>query len=105
MIELTQYRLLYPLWINNCNLFFYILNKIIGEKISIVTEKSQTTRNSIYGIYNDDESQIVFIDTMINDIPLIRPRFADDSIVRRAIDFLFRILYGDNRIFRHFNLS
>ncbi len=40
-----------------------ILNKIIGEKISIVTEKSQTTRNSIYGIYNDDESQIVFIDT------------------------------------------
>ena len=40
-----------------------ILNKIIGEKISIVTEKSQTTRNSVYGIYNDDESQIVFIDT------------------------------------------
>ncbi len=40
-----------------------ILNRIIGKKISIVSPKSQTTRNSIQGIYNDDESQIVFIDT------------------------------------------
>lgn len=40
-----------------------ILNTIIGKKISIVTPKKQTTRNSIQGIYNDDECQIVFIDT------------------------------------------
>ncbi len=40
-----------------------IINKIIGEKISIVTHKPQTTRNSIYGIYNDEDSQIIFIDT------------------------------------------
>ena len=40
-----------------------ILNKIIGEKISIVTSKPQTTRNTIYGIYNDEDSQIIFIDT------------------------------------------
>ncbi|MBR1581636.1 MAG: GTPase Era [Bacilli bacterium] len=40
-----------------------LLNRIIGEKISIVTPKSQTTRDEIYGIYNDEESQIVFIDT------------------------------------------
>lgn len=40
-----------------------ILNRIIGKKISIVSPKSQTTRNSIQGIYNDDESQIVFVDT------------------------------------------
>ena len=40
-----------------------ILNAIIGSKISIVTSKNQTTRNSIQGIYNDDDSQIVFIDT------------------------------------------
>lgn len=40
-----------------------ILNRVIGKKISIVSPKSQTTRNSIQGIYNDDDSQIIFIDT------------------------------------------
>ena len=40
-----------------------ILNEILGDKISIVTNKSQTTRDNIQGIYNDDESQIIFIDT------------------------------------------
>lgn len=45
-----------------------LLNVILGEKISIATDRPQTTRNSIRGIYNEaDESgdswQIVFIDT------------------------------------------
>lgn len=40
-----------------------ILNRVIGKKISIVSPKSQTTRNSIQGIYNDEDSQIIFIDT------------------------------------------
>ena len=40
-----------------------LLNTIIGEKISIVTNKAQTTRNRIQGIFNDKESQIVLIDT------------------------------------------
>lgn len=40
-----------------------LLNAIIGKKVSIVTPKSQTTRDEIQGIYNDDESQIIFIDT------------------------------------------
>lgn len=40
-----------------------ILNKIIGEKMSIITSKPQTTRHRIYGIYNDDDHQIVFSDT------------------------------------------
>ena len=40
-----------------------ILNGIINRKISIVTEKSQTTRNIIKGIYRSDSSQIIFIDT------------------------------------------
>ncbi len=40
-----------------------ILNKIIGEKMSIITSKPQTTRHRIFGIYNDEEYQIVFSDT------------------------------------------
>ena len=40
-----------------------ILNGLINHKVSIVTDKSQTTRNNIIGIYNGEETQIVFIDT------------------------------------------
>jgi len=40
-----------------------LMNTIIGEKIAIVTEKPQTTRTRIQGIYTCDRGQIVFIDT------------------------------------------
>ena len=40
-----------------------ILNGIVNRKISIVTDKSQTTRNVIKGIYRGKDSQIIFIDT------------------------------------------
>ena len=40
-----------------------LLNAIINRKVSIVTDKSQTTRNNIKGIYNSPESQIIFLDT------------------------------------------
>lgn len=40
-----------------------LLNQIVKSKVSIVTHKQQTTRNAIQGIYNDEDSQIVFIDT------------------------------------------
>lgn len=40
-----------------------LVNKIIGEKVAIVSEKAQTTRNTIRGIYTDDEMQAVFLDT------------------------------------------
>ena len=40
-----------------------LLNAIIGEKLSIITSKPQTTRHRILAIYNDDEHQIVFSDT------------------------------------------
>jgi GTP-binding protein Era len=40
-----------------------LLNTIIGRKIAITSDKPQTTRNLIQGIYNDEETQIVFVDT------------------------------------------
>lgn len=40
-----------------------LINAIIKEKVSIVSPRPQTTRNNILGIYNTNESQIVFVDT------------------------------------------
>ena len=40
-----------------------LLNDIFSRKVSIVTKKAQTTRNAISNIYNDEDSQIIFIDT------------------------------------------
>ena len=40
-----------------------LLNRIVGQKIAIMSDKAQTTRNKIQGIYTTPESQIVFIDT------------------------------------------
>ncbi len=40
-----------------------LLNKILNKKVSITSDKVGTTRNIIYGIYNEKDTQIVFIDT------------------------------------------
>lgn len=40
-----------------------LLNDILKKKVSIVSSKPQTTRNMVQGIYNDDDTQIVFVDT------------------------------------------
>lgn len=40
-----------------------LLNAIIGKKIAITSGVAQTTRNIIQGIYNEDDLQIVFVDT------------------------------------------
>lgn len=40
-----------------------LLNRIIGEKVAIVTEKPQTTRNRILGIKNIEGGQLIFLDT------------------------------------------
>lgn len=40
-----------------------LLNRLMGEKLAIVTQKAQTTRHRIFGIYNEEDVQIVFSDT------------------------------------------
>jgi GTP-binding protein Era len=40
-----------------------LMNQIIGQKIAIMSDKPQTTRNKIQGVYTSEQGQIVFIDT------------------------------------------
>lgn len=40
-----------------------LLNRIVGQKIAIMSDKAQTTRNKIQGVYTTDDVQMIFIDT------------------------------------------
>ncbi|MBO2943252.1 GTPase Era [Paenibacillus sp. F411] len=40
-----------------------LMNQVIGQKIAIMSDKPQTTRNKIHGVYTTNSSQIVFLDT------------------------------------------
>ena len=40
-----------------------LLNSILETKLAITSDKSGTTRNIIQGVYEDEDSQIVFVDT------------------------------------------
>lgn len=40
-----------------------MMNQVLGSKISITTHKAQTTRHQIVGIYSDDDTQVIFLDT------------------------------------------
>ena len=58
-----------------------LINAIIGEKVSIVSPKAQTTRNNILGILNEKDYQIVFIDTPgVNAVNTKLDSFMQDSI-------------------------
>ncbi|MFD2618276.1 GTPase Era [Terrilactibacillus laevilacticus] len=40
-----------------------LLNQILGQKIAIMSDKAQTTRNRIQGVYTSESEQVIFIDT------------------------------------------
>lgn len=55
-----------------------LMNALVGEKLSIITPKAQTTRHRILGIVNEDNYQIVFSDTP----GIIKPRYGlQDSMM------------------------
>ena len=59
-----------------------LLNQIMGEKLTITSNKPQTTRNSIQCIYNSEEGQAVFIDTP----GIHKPAHVLDSKMMKAVD-------------------
>src|SRR5574342_612587 len=40
-----------------------LLNRVIGQKIAIMSDKPQTTRNKVQGVLTTEDSQLIFIDT------------------------------------------
>lgn len=40
-----------------------LLNSILNQKVTIISDKPGTTRNNIHGVYNEEDTQIVFVDT------------------------------------------
>ncbi len=73
-----------------------LLNQILGQKVSIVSEKPQTTRNRIVGILNEPRGQIAFLDTPGIHRPLhklnvrmmdhVRSAFSEADVIALIVD-------------------
>lgn len=62
-----------------------LLNRLVGEKLAIVTPKTQTTRRRLSGIFTDERGQVIFVDTP----GLLEPRYLLQEAMRQeALDAL-----------------
>ena len=76
-----------------------LINVMVGEKVSIVSPKPQTTRDRILGVLTEDEYQIVFVDTpgiykARNALTDMMMRTTETSA--RDVDFLLYVVDGHN---------
>ncbi|MGZ8867265.1 MAG: GTPase Era, partial [Thermoanaerobaculia bacterium] len=85
-----------------------LLNRLLGHKVSIVSNKPQTTRNRIVGILNEKRGQIAFLDTPGIHRPLhkmnvrmmdhVRSSFGEAEIVALIIDVSEAFGKGDEYV-------
>ncbi len=80
-----------------------LINTLIKEKVAIVSPKPQTTREKIIGIYDDEESQIIFIDTPgIHTSKNKLDEFMQKSInsAKQGVDVILLVIDGSKAIRR-----
>lgn len=92
-----------------------LLNNLLKRKVSIVSNKSQTTRNNIKAIYNTDDVQIVFIDTpgihkprlkLDENMNTMAYRSAHDvDVTIIVVDASEKFGNGDNFILEHLDIK
>src|SRR5215475_13129180 len=90
-----------------------LLNRLVGEKVSIVTDKPQTTRHVIRGIVTKPEGQVVFLDTPGVHKPIyrmnermmnaVREAMADVDLVLLIVDASSQFGRGDDFTLRLLN--
>lgn len=78
-----------------------LINVLVGEKVSIVSPKPQTTRDRILGVLTKEEYQIVFVDTpglykAHNNLSEMMMRTADTSA--KGVDVILYVLDGHERV-------
>ncbi len=76
-----------------------LMNVILGEKLSITTNKPQTTRKRVLGIYNEEEFQIIFLDTpgLLNPEYLLQEKMLEQIILSaKDADILLFIVDAAN---------
>ncbi|MBZ4686803.1 MAG: GTPase [Clostridia bacterium] len=69
------------------------LNNVIGQKIAIMSDKPQTTRNKITGIYTTEEAQLVFLDTPGLHVPKHKLGEYMVGVVHKTLKEVDAILY------------
>jgi len=68
-----------------------LINKFLKEKLSIITPKPQTTRQQIKGIFNDEDKQIIFLDTP----GYLKPRY---ELQEKMLEYIKRALSDSDLI-------
>ncbi len=63
-----------------------LMNGLVGEKLSIITKKVQTTRHRIIGIVNSDDYQVIFSDTP----GIIKPHYKLHEAMMKEVDAAFQ---------------